>query len=164
MKPSQYISVLFSSHPFATVTETRTTKTSREETVFHIYVHAQGGMTKTLMRQLLSSAMASNLDKQAVVLRAERKKGPITQSKQTISPSKSLPQFALFTGPHGRSVDHREFETVVLVASGLRSWALDEYLEDMVRTARADTKTQNIILVYKGRTRKSRCDGYNTPS
>ncbi|TQV89935.1 metalloreductase transmembrane component [Cordyceps javanica] len=154
VKPGQYISVwipgvqLLSSHPFATTTET-----SSEGTVFHMYVHSRGGMTKTLMRQLLSSAMAdSDLDKQTVVLRAERKQGPITQSKQTMSRSKGLPQFALFTGPHGRSVDHREFGKVVLVASGFGYWALDGYLKDMVRTGRADTKTQNIVLVYKGRT------------
>ena len=116
------------------------------------------------MRQLLSSAMASDLDKQTVVLRAERKKGPITQSKQTMSQSKSLPQFALFTGPHGRSVDHREFGKVVLVASGFGYWALDGYLKDMMRTARADTKTQNIVLVYKGRTRRSRSDDWTPHS
>lgn len=166
VKPGQYISVwipgvqLLSSHPFATTTET-----SSEGTVFHMYVQSRGGMTKTLMRLLLSSAMAAdNLETQTVVLRRERKKGPVTQAKQTVGEIKSLPQFALFTGPHGRSVDHREFETVVLVASGFGYWALDGYLKDMVRTGRAGTRTQNIVLVYKGRTRKPRSHDLNTPS
>ncbi|KAM0664350.1 hypothetical protein ACQRIU_006933 [Beauveria bassiana] len=152
-RPGQYISVwipgvqLLSSHPFATATTT-----GSQGTVFHLFVHPQSGMTKTLIRPLLPSAMtAGDLERQTIVVRRSRKTGPVVQTKQAVDQNKFRPRFALFTGPHGRSVDHRKFETVVLIASGFGYWSLDGYLEDMLRRERAATRTEKIVLVYKGK-------------
>lgn len=65
-------------------------------------------------------------------------------------------RFCLFRSASSLSCLHNgKFKTVVLVASGFGYWSLDGYLEDMLRTARADTRTQMIVLVYNGRMRKS---------
>ncbi|KAH8715416.1 hypothetical protein HC256_004239 [Beauveria bassiana] len=160
-RPGQYISVwipgvqLLSSHPFATATTT-----GSQGTVFHLFVHLQSGMTKTLIRPLLPSAMtAGDLERQTIVVRRSRKTGPVVQTKQAVDQNKFRPRFAFFTGPHGRSVDHRKFETVVLIASGFGYWSLDGYLEDMLRRERAATRTRKIVLVYKGKPRRFPLEG-----
>ncbi|PMB65629.1 hypothetical protein BM221_008990 [Beauveria bassiana] len=120
VKPGQYISVwipgvqLLSSHPFATAATT-----GGKGTVFHLFVQSRSGMTNTLARPLIPSATAADeLERQTVVVRLNRK-GAIVQTKQTVDRSRFIPRFAFFTGPHGRSVDHRKFETVVLVPAAL---------------------------------------------
>lgn len=157
VKPGQYINVwipgvqLLSSHPFAT-----TVTDAEQRTVFHVFVQAERGITKTLTKPILSSTSpAHDVENQAVVV--SLRKGKVVQTSQTIDPASVLPRIALFTGPHGRSVDHRQFERVVLVASGCGYWCLDGYLEDMLRTEPGRTKTQKIVLVYKGTPCKSGC-------
>jgi FAD-binding domain len=150
VKPGQYISMwipgvqLLSSHPFAT-----TTTDAEHRTVFHVFIQAESGITKTLIKPVLPSAVAvDDLEKQAVVVSLS--KGRVVQTNQVVNRNKFRPRFAFFTGPHGRSVDHRKFERVILVASGCGYWCLDGYLEDMLRAEPGGTRTRKIVLVYKG--------------
>ncbi|XWX00678.1 hypothetical protein V2A60_008699 [Cordyceps javanica] len=150
VKPGQYINVwipgvqLLSSHPFAT-----TVTDDEHRTVFHVFVQAESGMTKTLTRPILSSPRpAHDVEKKGVVV--SLRKGKVVQTSQAIDPASFPPRIAFFTGPHGRSVDHKQFERVVLVASGCGYWCLDGYLEDMLRAEPGSTKTQKIVLVCKG--------------
>ncbi len=157
MRPGQYISLwipgvqLFSSHPFAA-----TTTYDEHGTSFHVYIDPANGITKKLIKPLLHRKMAAGeLERQTIETRREQPQGPVDQTRQKIAQDSFPPRFALFSGPHGRSVDHREFEVVVLVASGFGYWSLHGYLEDMLRTGRGGTRTREIVLLYKGKPRKS---------
>lgn len=171
LKPGQYISMwipgvqLFSSHPFtATATDAlptteamkdSTTVGGAPQTVFHVFIDPQRGITKSLIKPFLSLPLTvDNLEKQKIQVTWDASEGGIAQTKQPINQETVKSRFALFTGPHGRTMDHRAFETVVLVASGLGYWGVDAYLEDMLRTGRGGTRTREIVLLYKGIPRK----------
>lgn len=171
---------LFSSHPFtATATDALSTTKAKEDaktdalptteakedtatapaapqTVFHIFIDSRKGISKSLIKPFLSlPRTADKLEKQRIQVAWDADGGSIAQTNQPINQNAVQSRFALFTGPHGRTVDHRSFETVVLVASGLGYWSVDAHLEDMLRTGCGGTRTRDIVLIYKGIPRTS---------
>ncbi|KAK8144638.1 hypothetical protein G3M48_005531 [Beauveria asiatica] len=128
-----------------------TTTDDKDWTYLHVFIDPANGITRTLIEPLLRQKLtADKLEGQTIEARRERPQDPADQ-RHKISQKEFPARFALFTGPHGRSVNHRDFEVVVLVASGFGYWSLDGYLEDMLRIGRRGTRTREILLLYKGK-------------
>ena len=124
--PGQFVGIwiprvqLWSTHPFA-VAACR--NYDGKGMTLEIFVQQRQGITKRLLRTCTR-----------------------TDSSDAIFPIMS--RFALFTGPHGVTINHTNVTTVIVVATGWGLWAAVPYLEDIIRLKPPHTSTSRIYLAY----------------